>query len=304
MPTHALDYEKPVGLKAKLAAGVEGATRRGRVKPSAVTGFYRDLATMLEAGIGVRQAIKTLVGQAASGSPVWLGVVRDVSRHVDDGGSLGEAMARHPEAFEPLEVRAVEAGELAGILDESLRRLAQLRENSARLRGRIFTALAYPAVVVLVATAITVLLFTFVVPTLLEPIVKEGRDLPLPTVIVKAASDALLYGWWIIIPGLVLGVWGLRRWLRTDAGRRAFDAFILKVPIFGPLVLQHTAARTATLIANAAAERHRLRRVAAVGPGHLRQRHAPRRPSAAGRTACATAWPPTRPFGRRGPSRD
>ena len=245
-----LEYAERPGVRAKTAAVVQSVARRGgRVPTKAVTGFYRDLATMLDAGIGVRESLRTLLGQAAATSATWLGVVRQIGRHVDDGGTLGEGMALFPNVFDQLEVRAVEAGELAGILDESLRRLAALRENSARLRGRLVSALTYPAVVVGIALAITVLLFTFVVPTMLEPIVKAGRPLPLPTLIVKAVSDALLYWWWLLIPGVVLGAWLLRRYLRTDAGRRAWDALVLKLPIFGGLVLKHTVARTATLVA-------------------------------------------------------
>src|SRR5687768_11080410 len=191
-------YQEPRGLKATAARWFGGIKPTG-VPTAAVTAFYRDLAIMLDAGIGIREALQTARQSAAASSPVFLQIVTQIHDHVAEGGTLGEGMARFPDVFEDLEVRAVEAGQLAGIVDESLRRLADLRERRHRLKQKVITALTYPAMVLLIATAITLLLMTFVVPTIIEPLVENRTNIPLPTRIVKTASDMLLYAWWLLI---------------------------------------------------------------------------------------------------------
>lgn len=240
--------QEPRGIKGAAVRWVGSMSRKGGVPMSAITGFYRDLAIMLDAGIGIREALATMRVQAAAVSLPFLHIVTAIHDHVADGGTLAEGMARYPDVFEDLEVRAIEAGELAGISDESLRRLADLRERRHRLKQRLITALTYPAMVLAIATVITVLLMTFVVPVIIAPLIENRTSIPLPTRIVKAASDMLLYAWWILVPALIGAVFLFRWWVRTPAGRRSWDIFVLKVPIFGGLVLKHTIARAATII--------------------------------------------------------
>src|SRR5690606_32511567 len=204
--------------------------------------------TMLDAGIGIREGLSTIRQQAAATSPAFLSIVTQIHDHVAEGGALGEAMARFPDVFEDLEVRAVETGELAGILEESLRRLADLRERRHRLKQKVITALTYPAMVLGIALVITLLLMTFVVPTIIEPLVENRANIPLPTRIVKTASDMFVHLWWLLILAAVGAFFLFRWWVRTPAGRRSWDAFVLHVPVFGGLVLKHTIARAATII--------------------------------------------------------
>jgi type IV pilus assembly protein PilC len=244
-----LDYsQEPRGIKAAAVRWFGGVRRTG-VPGSAVTGFYRDLAIMLDAGIGIREGLQTMRQQAASASLIFLAIVTQIHDHVADGGTLAEGMARFPDVFEDLEIRAVEAGQLAGITDESLRRLADLRERRHRLKQKVITALTYPAMVLGIALLVTLLLMTFVVPTIIAPLVEESASIPLPTRIVKTASDLLLSAWWLLILLAVGGVFLFRWWIRTPAGGRAWDAFVLHVPVFGGLILKHTVARAATIIA-------------------------------------------------------
>lgn len=237
----------PGGIKGAAVRWFGGMKRTG-VPSSAVTGFYRDLATMLDAGIGIREGLSTIRQQAAGTSPAFLSIVTQIHHHVAEGGALGEAMARFPDVFEDLEVRAVETGELAGILEESLRRLADLRERRHRLKQKVITALTYPAMVLGIALVITLLLMTFVVPTIIEPLVENRGNIPLPTRIVKTASDMFVHLWWLLILAAVGAFFLFRWWVRTPAGRRSWDAFVLHVPVFGGLVLKHTIARAATII--------------------------------------------------------
>ena len=241
-------YQEPRGLKATAARWFGGARRIG-VPNTAVTAFYRDLAIMLDAGIGIRESLQTMRQQAASASPVFLSIVTQIHDHVAEGGTLSEAMARFPDVFEDLEIRAVAAGQMAGIVDESLRRLADLRERRHRLKQKVITALTYPAMVLGIAAVIAILLMTFVIPTILEPLIENRADIPLPTRLVKGASDLFLSFWWLLIL-LAVGAFFLARWwLRTPAGKRIWDSFILHVPVFGGIVLKHAIARAATIIA-------------------------------------------------------
>lgn len=240
--------QEPGGVKGTALRWFGGMARKGGVPTSAITGFYRDMATMLDAGIGIREALSTMRQQAASVSPSFLAIVTKLHDHVADGGALAEGMAQFPDVFEDLEVRAVEAGELAGISDEAMRRLADLRERRHRLRQRVITALTYPVMVLVIATAVTLLLMTFVVPVILEGLVESGAQIPPITRLVKAISDMLLWGWWLLILAAAGAFFLIRWWMRTPAGRNAWDVFVLKVPIFGGLVLKHTIARTATIM--------------------------------------------------------
>ncbi|MEM1011466.1 MAG: type II secretion system F family protein [Planctomycetota bacterium] len=220
--------------------------RGGRVSSAAIGDAYRSLAIQLDAGIDIRRGVRTL---ATHHSGTALGVaLSSVARQLEAGEPLSVAIAEHAETFGQADVRAIDASERAGVLEETLNRLADMREATARLRKSAVTALAYPAMIVLIALAITLLLFAFVVPTIVAPIVEEGVALPLPTRIVMAISWLVTRGWWLIALVVVGGSFGLRRLLRTEAGKRRFDGLVLRVPVVGPMLEKHALAQAATLL--------------------------------------------------------
>ena len=192
---------------------------RGRIDPGRVTDLLRELATLLAVGVPLDEAL----GVAAAGHAGRLRtVLLDVRDRVAAGSPLAAAMGRHPGAFDELCLRVVGVGEQSGTLDAALLRLGVHRERGRQLRGKLLTAVLYPLIVVVTAVAVSIFLMTFVVPNILRPLEEMGRPLPLPTRLVKGASDLLVgWGWLMAVTGvaaLALGSWAYR----TRRGRRAW----------------------------------------------------------------------------------
>lgn len=210
-----------------------------------VTRMFRELATLLAVGVRLADALELLANQAeAAFRPCLLGL-RD---RVVQGGSLSQAMGDNPKLFDTVACRVVAVGEQGGSLAEILEHLADYREKSERLKGKLTQALAYPTLVFVVGTGVCVFLMTRVVPTLLGTLQEMGRDLPPITRVVKAVSDGLVSGWWILLlAGLALGVGG---WLAFQnlAVRRHWDRLLLRLPVIGRIHQNQQVARVAFVI--------------------------------------------------------
>ena len=184
-----------------------------RRQSAKVSGFLQELATLLGAGIPLLETLDTITRQHAGTFQQSVMLIRD---HVASGGSLADAMGQQPQLFDELCRNIVEVGESAGTLDTSLGSLVEFRRRSAGQRNRVLTALLYPCIVMCVAVGVSVFLMTYVVPRLLEALLESGKPLPLATVIIKTASDALLGWWWAILLALAALVTGVVTILRTD----------------------------------------------------------------------------------------
>ena len=159
-----------------------------------------------------------------------------VAHDVESGVKFSEALSSHPKWFPPFYVNMVRAGEIGGLLDEILKRLAELLEKQARLRERVKSALMYPAFVMVAAVGILTVLMAFVVPTFMGMFAELGSALPLPTRILVGACTLVRQWWWIVLAGLLgLGMF-FRMFLKTPAGRRMMDQVSLSAPVFGSLV--------------------------------------------------------------------
>ena len=141
-----------------------------------------------------------------------------------------------------------EVGENAGTLDVALERVADFKERSAAFRNRLGTALLYPAVVLTMALGVSVLLMTVVVPNLLTTIQDSGRPLPVPTRIVKAASDWLVGYWWLLLLSLAAVVIAARMILRTTRGKLLWHRFLLRIPIAGELSRKQAIVRVCVVL--------------------------------------------------------
>lgn len=212
----------------------------------------RQLATLVKAGMPLLRALRTISDQLDPGP------LRDVfalvANDVEAGVKLSEALSSHPRWFPPFYVNMVRAGEVGGLLDEILKRLAELLEKQARLRERVKSALMYPAFVMVAAVGILIVLMAFVVPTFLGMFSELGSALPLPTRILVGACTAVRQWWWVVLLGLGMA-WGLLRlFVRTPPGRRLVDQASLHAPVIGSLVERLLIARFArtfgTLIAS------------------------------------------------------
>src|SRR3990167_9439663 len=185
----------------------------------------RQLATLVKAGMPLLRALRTVSDQLDPG--VLREIFAAVATDVEAGVKFSEALSHHPRMFPPFYVNMVRAGEVGGLLDEILKRLAELLEKQARLRERVKSALMYPAFVMVAAVGILTVLMAFVVPTFLGMFTELGSSLPLPTRILVAACDAIRGWWWVILLGLAGGIGLLRLLLQTRPGRRFADQAIL-----------------------------------------------------------------------------
>jgi type IV pilus assembly protein PilC len=248
-------------LKAKDKSEMEKLLRRNRIfvekitkKPSQInirigTGikkvhlsrFTRQFATMIGAGLPMVQCLEILSKQMES--PEFRKIVADVQESVSSGSTLSEAMAKHKKVFDDLYVNMVEAGEMGGALDTILVRLANYREKADALVRKVKGALVYPIVVSVVATGVTIVMLTFIVPIFAKMFEGLGAELPGPTQVVLGASNLLKAHFLKAVIILIAALVGLKFALRTDKGRLYFDKTLLNSPLFGNLIRKSALAR-------------------------------------------------------------
>jgi type IV pilus assembly protein PilC len=210
------------------------------VKDKAV--FSRQFSVMINAGVAIVRCLGVLSDQ--SGNPKMKKALAAISAEVQQGGTLSEAMVKHPECFDQLYVSMVEAGETGGVLDEVLNRLAKLLEDMARLQNQIKSAMAYPVAVGILAVIVFFAMTIFLIPVFAK--IFQDLDVPLPALTqFMLMLSAIMTSWKILIPIVtVVGiVFGLRQYYKTPAGRLQIDGLMLKMPLFGDLNEKSAVAR-------------------------------------------------------------
>jgi len=206
----------------------------------------RQLATLLRAGIPLNDALKALVEQIESRS--LEAVFRDVREKIGQGASFAEGLEQHPAVFPPLYVSMVRAGEAAGNSDIVLERLANFMLKQSKMRNKVFAALMYPMIMVLVGGIVVAVLMTKVVPKLIVLVKSRGGELPLPTAILESASNFLVSYWYLLVLAIVVINMGISAMRRTEGGRYAWDRFMLNLPVFGDLFKKQAIARFAVTL--------------------------------------------------------
>jgi len=205
----------------------------GRLKAKDMALAFRQLATLLEAGIPLVSSLSALIGQ--SGNPVLRKILTQVRERVREGSSLADAFAAHPQAFSPLFVGMVRAGEVSGTLAITLGRWADFSEHQVGLNQRTRAALTYPLFMLVIGVGVLFFLMAFVVPTVTKIFSDLGQALPLPTLVLISVSDFFSRFWWALIGGCVaVGIW-LRRALRSESGAIFLDRLRLRLPLAGKL---------------------------------------------------------------------
>ncbi|MGH2727350.1 MAG: type II secretion system F family protein [Actinomycetota bacterium] len=206
----------------------------GKVKPKDIAVFSRQFATMINSGLSLLRALNILSEQTEN--QTLARVIGEIRSDVEKGLSLSAAIAKHPKVFKRLYVAMIRAGEIGGVLDSVLLRLAENLEKDVALRQKIKSAMTYPTVVFCLVLMIMAGMLIFVVPTFKNLYRDLGGALPLPTRVLIVASDKAKQ-FWYLLAGLMIGAWvTLRRWVGTEKGRGAWDAMKLRVPVFGVLV--------------------------------------------------------------------
>ncbi len=214
----------------------------GRVGAKQLTPFTRQLSTLIDAGLPLIRSLGVLRKQM---KPCTLkDILETVSEDVEGGSTFSEALSKHPRAFSKLFVNMVKAGEVGGVLDTVLQRLADFAEKTAALQRKIKGAMIYPIVVIFVIIGVLVVIFKFVIPTFVEMFKDIDQALPGPTQFLIGINNFLRTKQALLIPVVLVVLIGLFKLLqRTRKGGAAIDKMKLKVPIFGPLIQKLVVAR-------------------------------------------------------------
>lgn len=196
--------------------------------------FTRQLSTMLDAGLPLVQGLDILAGQEPNRT--FKDVLRGIQTDVETGSTFTEGMRKHPKVFDSLYTNMIEAGEMGGILDTILRRLAAFLEKSMKLKQKIKGALTYPTICLCISFIILAVILIFVVPVFEKMFADFGSELPGPTQFVVNMSNFFKKNIGYILVGLVVFVFLFKKYYQTEKGRFVIDALSLKMPVFGPLL--------------------------------------------------------------------
>ncbi len=240
-------------MKAKNKEEVVAQLRRQNITPSNITPkksfsfgrkkasekdivvFTRQFATMIDAGLPLVQALEILAKQTEN--PSLADVIAQVKVDVESGATYADSLRRQPKTFDALYANMVAAGEAGGILDTILSRLAAYIEKSMKLKKQVKGAMIYPAVIITVAVAVIAIILIKVIPVFQTLFAGLGADLPVPTKVILAISH-FLSGWGglVIVISIVASVVTIRQIRKTEKGRYVMDSWLLKAPVFGPLL--------------------------------------------------------------------
>jgi len=205
----------------------------GGVKLEEIVIFSRQLATMVDSGIPLVQALDILCEQIEK--PVFRNILAKIKDDIETGSSLSDAFARHPGVFSTLYVNMVRAGESSGALDDILDRLATYLEKSNMLQRKVKSSLVYPTVVVTMAILITLVMLLKVIPTFKGIFAMLGGELPFPTRVLIFVSDTIRGMFIYVASGMAVAVFALKKYMKTRQGRENFDKMLLSMPVLGPL---------------------------------------------------------------------
>ena len=203
--------------------------------------FTRQFSTMIDAGLPLVQGLTILAEQMEN--KTFRLILKQITKDVEGGSTLAEALKKHPKVFDSLFVNLVAAGEVGGILDTIMRRLADYIEKSEALKKRIKGAMTYPAVVVFIAILVISVILIFVIPVFQEMFASFGSALPVPTQLVVNMSEFLKGNIHWVIVALVALIFAFKKYRNTKGGRKTTDTIALKLPVFGDLLKKTAIAR-------------------------------------------------------------
>jgi type IV pilus assembly protein PilC len=228
---------KKKGLKALSLSFGSGVDAKELVK------FVRQFATMIDAGLPLVQCLEILANQEPN--KIFQAALRDIKLTVEQGATFSDALRRHPKIFDELFVNLVQAGEVGGILDSILNRLAMYIEKRVKLQRQLRGALAYPTAVIIIMVIVMTVLLTWVIPAFEGMFAEFGAKDALPTLtkIVISVSKSFVTFLPLTIPALIASIFALRWFYNTTKGKRFFHRLFLKVPVIGPVLQKIAVAR-------------------------------------------------------------
>lgn len=246
----------PTNVKRKSERGFKRAATTAIVKIKTKTGlslgggvptkvlcnFTRQLSTLQDAGLPLVRSLQILEKQQKAGA--MKNAIQGLVDDIQGGSNLSEALGKHPNVFDKLYINMIRAGEAGGILDLILNRLSDFMEKAEKLKKDVIGALVYPVTVTCIAVLILMAIMIFIIPKFQKMFEDSGQELPLPTRVLQGASDFLLGGGWIVVLAtpivLLIAVKFIKK---NEAGRLMLDRFLLKIPLFGPIIKKSTISR-------------------------------------------------------------
>jgi general secretion pathway protein F len=219
----------------------------GRPSTSDVAVLTRQLATLIGAGIPLFESLNALIEQIEN--EMLKHALTQVREQVREGISFAKALEAHPTVFPPLYINMVRAGEASGTLTQVLQRLTQFMESQAKLQGKVASALAYPILMAIIGTTLVSILMIAVVPNVTTIFASMDQQLPWYTALLITTSDFMASYWWLLLALLGLVIYSFRRWKRTPKGKLRWDNIVLKIPVFGKVILMLAIARFARTLA-------------------------------------------------------
>jgi type II secretory pathway component PulF len=214
-----------------------------KVKLEEIVFFSQQLSTLYKAGVPLLTGLMSLSQQAENKRMKTM--LEAISRQVEKGSTLFEAMARHPEVFTPIYVNMIRAGETSGLLGQSLDRFVTLADRELRTRQRVKEATRYPKIVILSLTIAFGVLITFVFPRFAEVFSRFNTPLPLPTRVMIGINHVFHTYWYLILPAFFGTPFLIGHYIRTTKGKYLWDRFKIRIPVFGPLFLKIALSRFA-----------------------------------------------------------
>jgi len=231
-------------------SGVEvshGGGRSPALTTTDVALMTRQLATLLVAGLPLVDALGVLMDQTEK--KTMKGILAHIREEIRGGKAYSAVLEQYPREFSQIYVHMVRAGEASGALDQILFRLAEFLEKQLALKHKVTNAMLYPAAMLIIGTVVLFFLVGFVVPKITQVFAQQKQALPWPTVALMTVSGWCAEYWPVMLGGVALGWWLIRRALRTDAGRTTADRLILKLPLIGEVARMVSISRLSSTLA-------------------------------------------------------
>ena len=242
-PTQIREARKSDEKRARREKGGPSEFYIGGLKSKQIMLMTRQLATLIDAGLPLLRSLNVLIAQQ---KPCKLkDVLREISSDIQSGSTFAEGLSKHPKGFDRLYVNMVRAGEVGGMLEVVLNRLAVFMERRQALKRKVRGALIYPIAVVVIATGIVSFLLVKVVPVFADVFKDFGGNLPAPTQFLMDAGDFMQYNWWLLLVILSCIIITMKVLSKSKNFKRVWDRVILKIPLVGDMVTKVAVARFA-----------------------------------------------------------
>ncbi len=222
-----------------LSAGAKSfqfKSRVSKVKAKDLQNFTRQLSVLIAAGVPIIPSLEAL--SQGLKSAVLKRALHDIGQDIAAGKKLGESFGKQSHVFDRFYVNMIIAGEEGGVLESVLKRVAEYIEKAVKIQSKIKGALVYPIAVLVISMVVITGLLVFVVPKFAELFQSNGMELPFLTQLVMNASEFMQQTWWLVIGGFVGGYFGLKHYYATSSGRETIDTILLRVPLFGDLIIK------------------------------------------------------------------